>query len=204
MVADAGDPDALESADIGLALAMVVAISDPDGSRRIVQVARRLNPDLHILVRTRYVSEVEKLRALGANEVIPEEFETSLEIVTRLMRVLSVPGNLVAAQLRLLRDEGYRMLRDPALRAAEGRRLSAVLTAGTSQTFMVLPDTAAEGKTIEELRIADDHVAVPAMLREGVPMSPAPPDDPLRAGDTLFLVGAHEDLMRVVDRLEKI
>lgn len=204
MVADAGDPDALESADIGLALAMVVAISDPDGSRRIVQVARRLNPDLHILVRTRYVSEVEKLRALGANEVIPEEFETSLEIVTRLMRVLSVPGNLVAAQLRLLRDEGYRMLRDPALRAAEGRRLSAVLTAGTSQTFMVLPDTAAEGKTIEELRIADDHVAVPAMLREGVPISPAPPDDPLRAGDTLFLVGAHEDLIRVVDRLEKI
>ncbi len=202
MVADAGDPDALESADIATALAMVVAISDPDGSRRIVQVSRRLNPGLHILVRTRYVSEVERLRALGANEVIPEEFETSLEIVTRLMRVLSVPGNLVAAQLRLLRDEGYRMLRDPALRAAEGRRLSAVLTAGTSQTFLVMPDTAADGKTIEELGIADDHVAIPAMLRDGAPISPAPPDNPLRAGDTLFLVGAHEDLLRVVDRLE--
>lgn len=202
ITADAADPEALEDAGVSTALAMVVAISDPDGTRRIVEIARRMHPGLHILVRTRYVSEVEKLRQLGANEVIPEEFETSLEIVTRLMRVLSVPGNLVAAQLRVLRDEGYRMLRDPALRAAEGRRLSAILTAGTSQTFLVLPDSAAEGRTLEELRIVDDHIAVPAMIHDGKPLSPVPEDQPLQAGDTLFLVGAHEDLMRVVDRLE--
>lgn len=203
IVADAADPEVLTSAGIQSALAVVIAISDPDGSRRIVQLARKQNPSVHILVRTRYVSEVERLRELGANEVIPEEFETSLEIVTRLLRVLSVPGNLVAAQLRLLRDEGYRMLRDPALRTAEGRRLSAVLTAGTSQTFLVMPDSPAEGKSIEDLRIADDHIAVPAMLRDGTPISPPKMDEPLRAGDTLFLVGAHEDLLRVVDRLEK-
>lgn len=202
IIADAADPDALSEAGIETALAVVIAISDPDGTRRIVQVCRRMNPNCHILVRTRYVSEVERLRELGANEIIPEEFETSIEIVTRLMRVLAVPGNLVAAQLRILRDEGYRMLRDPALRVAEGRRLSAVLAAGTSQTFLVLPDSVGEGKTIAELGIADDHVTVPAMLREGTPISPAPPDVPLAAGDTLFLVGAHEDLIRVVDRLE--
>src|SRR5687768_4721626 len=125
IVADAADPDALHSAGVEDALVAVIAISDPDGTRRIVHACRSQSPTLHILVRTRYVSEVERLRALGANEVIPEEFETSIEIVTRLMRVLGVPGNLVAAQLRLLRDEGYRMLRDPALRTAEGRRLSA-------------------------------------------------------------------------------
>ena len=161
-----------------------------------------MNRDIRILVRTRYISEVEKLRELGANEVIPEEFETSLEIVTRLLRILSVPGNIVAAQLRILRDEGYRMLRDPALRVAEGRRLSAVLTAGTSQTFLVLPDSKSEGKTLTDLAVVDDHVAVPAMLRDGKPISPAPLNEPLQAGDTLFLVGAHEDLLRVLDRME--
>jgi CPA2 family monovalent cation:H+ antiporter-2 len=204
MIADAADPEALSEAGVETALAVVIAISDPDGTRRIVQVARRMNPNCHILVRTRYVSEVERLRELGANEVIPEEFETSIEIVTRLMRVLAVPGNLVAAQLRILRDEGYRMLRDPALRVAEGRRLSAVLAAGTSQTFLVLPDSLAEGKTITELGIADEHVIVPVMLRDGKPLSPAPVDEPLAAGDTLFLVGAHEDLIRVADRLEQV
>lgn len=202
IVADASDPDALTAAGIQNALAVVIAISDAEGTRRIVQRCRRMNRDVRIVVRTRYISEVEKLRGLGANEVIPEEFETSLEIVTRLLRILSVPGNIVAAQLRILRDEGYKLLRDPALRAAEGRRLSAVLTAGTSQTFLVMPDSKAEGKTLTELAIADDHVAVPAMLRDSQPVSPAPVDDPLQAGDTLFLVGAHEDLLRALDKLE--
>src|SRR5688572_29464488 len=204
MVAEAADPDALHSAGVEQALVAVIAISDPDGTRRIVHACRSQSATLHILVRTRYVSEVERLRALGANEVIPEEFETSIEIVTRLMRVLGVPGNLVAAQLRLLRDEGYRMLRDPALRTAEGRRLSAVLAAGTAQTYLVLPDTAADGKTLDELRIADDHLAVPAILRDGVPMPSPAGDERLRSGDMLFLVGAHEDLVRVTDRLDQI
>jgi monovalent cation:H+ antiporter-2, CPA2 family len=203
IVTDAADPEALHSAGIDQAIAVVIAISDPDGTRRIVHSCRSVNASIHILVRTRYVSEVERLRSLGANEVIPEEFETSIEIVTRLMRLLAVPGNLVAAQLRLLRDEGYKMLRDPALRAAEGRRLSAVLSAGTAQTFLVMPDTFAEGKTLEELGIAEDHIAVPAILRDGVPITSPSHDERIRTGDTLFLVGAHEDLVRVTDRLEE-
>jgi CPA2 family monovalent cation:H+ antiporter-2 len=203
IVADAADADALRSVGIDRALAVVVAISDPDGTRRIVRTCRAENPNLHILVRTRYVSEVERLRELGANEIIPEEFETSLEIVSRLMRVLAVPGNIVAAQLRVLRDEAYRMLRDPAARTAEGRRLSAVLAAGTATTFLVLPDTQADGRTVEEIRISDDHVVVPAILRDGKPITSPPHDFRLQPGDMLFLVGAHEDLLRVIDRLEK-
>ena len=202
VVADAGDPSGLEAAGIGRALAAVIAISDPDGTRRIVRVCRRDNPKLHIIVRTRYISQVEALRELGADEVIPEEFETSVEIVSRLMRLLAVPANVVAAQIRILRDEAYRILRDPAGRAAEGRRLSAMLEAGTSLTFFVLPDTPALGKTLADLGVADARVAVPAMIRRGAPYSPAPTDEPLQAGDTLFLVGAHEDLMNVIARLE--
>jgi CPA2 family monovalent cation:H+ antiporter-2 len=202
IVADSASPEALEAAEIERALAVVVAISDPDGTRRIVRLCRQLNPTVHIIVRTRYVSQVEPLRNLGADEVIPEEFETSLEIISRLMRLLAVPGNVVASQIRILRDEAYRMLRDPGMRAAEGRRLSAMLEAGTSQTFFVLPDTPAEGKTLAELGVSDDHVAVPAMIRAGAPYSPVPTDEPLKPGDTLFLVGAHEDLVKVMSRLE--
>lgn len=202
IVADSASPEALEAAGIGSALAVVIAISDPDGTRRIVRLCRQLSPTVHIIVRTRYVTQVEPLRNLGADEVIPEEFETSLEIISRLMRLLAVPGNVVASQIRILRDEAYRMLRDPGMRAAEGRRLSAMLEAGTSLTFFVLPDTAAEGKTLAELGVSDAHVAVPAMIRAGAPYSPAPTDEPLKPGDTLFLVGSHEDLMKVMSILE--
>ena len=202
IAADAASPEGLEAAGIDRALAAVIAISDPDGTRRIVRMCRQLNPNVHLIVRTRYVSQVETLRELGANEVIPEEFETSVEIVSRLMRLLAVPGNVVAAQLRVLRDEAYQMLRDPSIRAAEGRRLSAALEAGTALTFFVLPDTPAMGKSLTQLGVADGRVAVPAMIRRGAPYSPAPTEEPLEAGDTLFLVGAHEDLMNVMARLE--
>ena len=156
---------------------------------------------MHIIVRTRYVSEVERLRKLGADEVIPEEFETSLEIVERALRVLCVPQNIIANQLRVLRDEGYAMLRDPGSRAST-RRLSALFAGGTSQTYLVLPDTWIEHKRINELKLQQDSVAVAALLREGKALSPLPLDEPLQAGDTMLLVGAHEDLTRAIGRLE--
>ncbi len=201
MVADAGDPQALRVAGVEDAVAVIVAISDADGTRRIVHFCRTISKDVHIIVRTRYVSEVERLRELGANEVIPEEFETSLEIVTRTLGVMGIAQNVVANQLRLLRDEGYRMLRDPAVRATDGRRMSALFAAGTSQTYLVLPDTPVEGKTINDLHLADSGVSVAALLRDGKALSPLPLHEPLRAGDTMLLVGAHEDLTRVVGRL---
>ncbi|HEV8118436.1 MAG TPA: cation:proton antiporter [Thermoanaerobaculia bacterium] len=202
IAADAAGPEGLDAAGVAHARAVVVAISDPDGTRRIVRLCRKESPGAHIIVRTRYVSQVEALKELGANEVIPEEFETSIEIVSRLMRLLAVPGNVAATRILELRDQGYRMMRDPSMRSAEGRRLAAALEAGAAITFFVLPDTPAEGKSLHELRVADDHVTVPAMMRGGAPYSPAPDEEPLRAGDTLFLVGSREDLSRVIDRLE--
>jgi CPA2 family monovalent cation:H+ antiporter-2 len=203
IMADAADPHALHLAAIEDAMAVIVAISDPDGTRRIVRFCRQTNPNVHVIVRTRYIAEVERLRELGADEVIPEEFETSLEIVTRTLRVMCVPQNIVANQIRLLRDEGYRMLRDPAVRATDGRRLSAIFAAGMSQTYLVLPDTFAEGKTIEGLGIVEDGVGVAALLRDGKALSPLPVGEPLQAGDTMLLVGAHEDLGRAINRLER-
>jgi CPA2 family monovalent cation:H+ antiporter-2 len=202
ILADGGDPHALRVGGVENAVAVIIAISDPEGTRRIVRFARTINPDVHIIVRTRYVAEVETLRQLGADEIIPEEFETSLEIVQRTLRVMGIAQNVVANQIRLLRDEGYRMLRDPAVRATDGRRLSALFAAGTSQTYLVLPDTYVDGKTIEELRLAEEGVGVAALLRDGRALSPLPVNEPLQAGDTMLLVGAHEDLARAVARLE--
>jgi CPA2 family monovalent cation:H+ antiporter-2 len=200
--ADATGAEGQIAAGVERALGVVVTIPDPDACRRVVRLARQRNADVRVLVRTRYVKEVEALRGLGADEVIPEEFETSIELVARVLRLLHVPGNVVATQIRLLRDEAYRRLRDPQAKAASGRRLSALVAAGTSELFLILPDTAADGRLLPELDLAAAHVAVPAVLRDGVPHAPPPEDFKLAAGDTLVLVGAHEDLARVLARLE--
>jgi len=116
IVADAASPEGLEAAGIQRAIAVVIAISDPDGTRRIVRLCRHENPDVHIIVRTRYVSQVDPLKKLGADEVIPEEFETSVEIVSRLMNLLAVPGNVIALDADPLRDPSV-LWGDPNRRA---------------------------------------------------------------------------------------
>jgi monovalent cation:H+ antiporter-2, CPA2 family len=201
--ADATGRAGIEAAGIPAARAVVVTIQDPDGARRATRLCRQRNPNARLIVRTRYVSEVDALRQAGADEVIPEEFETSIEIVARLLRTLHIPGNVVATQLRLLRDEGYRRLRDPHAKKAGGRRVSALLAAGTTELFLVLPDTEAEGKLLSELHLDADHIAVPALLRDGEPKAPVPPDHRVEAGDTLLLVGAHEDLAIAIAKLER-
>ncbi|MCL4808046.1 MAG: cation:proton antiporter, partial [Thermoanaerobaculia bacterium] len=133
LLADATSPAALEIAGIARARALVVTVPDPAASRKIVRMARSRNTGVKTIVRTRYIREVDELRRVGADEVIPEEFETSIEIVARLLRSFHVPGNLVATQIRILRDEAYRRLRDPLARPETGRRLSALMAAGTSE-----------------------------------------------------------------------
>ena len=200
--ADATGAEGLEAAGVTRALGVVVTIPDPDAARRVVRLCRQRNPAARVIVRTRYIREVDALRAVGADEVIPEEYETSIELVSRVLHLLHVPGNVIGTQIRILRDEAYRKLRDPQARTAGGRRLSALVAAGTSELFLVMPDTAAEGKTLAALDLSVDHVAVPAILRDGVPHAPPPPDWIVAAGDTIVLVGAHEDLTHAIARLE--
>ena len=175
--ADATGLEGLRAAGVERALAVVVTIPDPDACRRVVRLARTRNPDVRVLVRTRYVKEVETLRALGADEVIPEEFETSIELVARVLRLLHVPGNVVATQIRILRDEAYRRLRDPHSKVERGRRLSALVAAGTSELFLVMPDTAADGRLLRARRRggARRGAGRPARRRSVCPAAREPP-----------------------------
>jgi len=78
--------EVLERIGIQRARMLVFAIASHQDEKRGVAVARHLNKKIHIVARTRYVSDIEELYALGANEVVPEEFETSLEIFARVLR----------------------------------------------------------------------------------------------------------------------
>ena len=76
---DATNSHVLRHMRIEDAKVLVIAISDPFITRRVVQVAKGINPRLHVVVRTRYLRELDELHKLGADDVVPEEFETSIE-----------------------------------------------------------------------------------------------------------------------------
>jgi CPA2 family monovalent cation:H+ antiporter-2 len=108
---DATQEAVLLHAGIQRATVLVVAIPDPAGTERVVELARHLNPKLQIVVRTRYLQEIQRLYGLGADDVIPEEFETSVEIFTRVLIKYMIPRDQIEKLVAEVRMDGYQMFR---------------------------------------------------------------------------------------------
>ncbi|RLA92873.1 MAG: potassium transporter KefB, partial [Deltaproteobacteria bacterium] len=108
---DATQEAVLQHANIKAAKIVVVVINDPTATRRITEIIRRLNPKVHLIVRTRYLQEMKPLYELGADEVIPEEFETSVEIFTRVLTKYFIPRDEIERLVAEARSDGYEMFR---------------------------------------------------------------------------------------------
>ena len=105
---DAAHAGVLEWAGVDRARMLVCVISDPGAVARIVCAARRMNPGLFIAVRVRYAAEIEALRAAGADEVVAEEFEALIELVTRVLSVYMVPFDEIEGYVERVRADGVR------------------------------------------------------------------------------------------------
>ena len=81
----------LLNAHIKTAKIMVIAISDPASSRRALKLAKELNPNIRVIVRTRFMRETDDLIKIGAHIVIPEEFETSIQIFRKVLEQYHIP-----------------------------------------------------------------------------------------------------------------
>lgn len=196
--------DILERCNIARARLVVFTISDPAATRTSVRLTRAMNPEVHIIVRTRLVAEVDGLILLGANEVIPEEFETSIEIFTRVLDHYHIPRNVINAQIQIIRDENYSMLRDVPQTARGLDRVARYLTAGTSDTFLVTDSCRSSGQLLGELDISGKTGAsLIAVVRNEKPFVTPPPEFRVEPGDILVLVGNHASMDRAFQYLSK-
>ncbi len=189
----------LEEVGAERARVLVLAISSPVDERRGVAVARTLNPGLRIIVRTREVAEIEELRRLGADEVIPEEFETSVEIFARVLRVYGVPSNVIEREVQAARADHYEMLR--GLSVAD-LRLDPLLDLGLHRvldTVLVEAGAEAVGESPWSLQLRRRTGAtVVAVVRDGRALHNPDPKFEFRAGDVVVLVGDREALDRAL------
>jgi CPA2 family monovalent cation:H+ antiporter-2 len=179
---------------------LVVAISDPTSSRRAVQLSRRQNRQLHILVRTRYLSEVPELRRLGANAIIPEEFETSVEIFARVLREYEVPQNLILNLVERIREDQYEVLRDlklPSIKVVLPHR--DVLERLEIGSCWIRATSPAVGKTVGELRLRAVTGATLVSVRRGGKLVLNPgPDLRFEADDTAIFIGDKSQVHRAL------
>jgi CPA2 family monovalent cation:H+ antiporter-2 len=187
---DGTSTEILRNLGIAGARLLVVAISDPVSTRRIVSVARHEHPGLRIIVRTRYTAEVDDLKSLGADTVIPEEFETSIEIFANVLQAYRFPDNVILEMAEKIRSDGY-----TALRIVDHPRRHLFETCEwlpeiDIDGYRVPGESRLAGKSIAELRIRQETGATVIAVRRGAGIHTNPgPDFTFNAGDIILFTG---------------
>ncbi|NGZ95768.1 MAG: sodium:proton exchanger [Nitrospira sp. WS110] len=196
---DATNPNVLRHVKIENARVLVVAISDPFMARRAVQVARSLNPKIHIVVRTRYLRELEELHQLGADDVVPEEFETSIEIFALVLRTYNMPQDFVMRKAEQVRREGYALLRRSELPELAHHLRGGTLTDVEVETCRIEEHSPAVGQTLLQLALRPKTGAsIIALTRGGVTESNPSEKTRLFAGDIVVLLGSRDEIQRAM------
>lgn len=192
---DASNEEVLSHAMLRKARALVVAVSDPSSARRIVDAARRMNPLIHIIVRTRYVVEVEPLYALGASEVVAEEYETSIEILARVMGRFLVDHDSIEDYIADVRKDGYGMLRSLDRKHTPAAGLTSMLFGADVATLRVRPGCALDGTSIAESMIRRRTGAIVlAIKRAGDVVTNPDPSWELAPDDAVLVIGTPAQL----------
>ncbi|MCW8812358.1 MAG: cation:proton antiporter [Chlorobium sp.] len=190
---DISREEVLQTARIKTAKVIVVAISDRTISRKVIRLAKQMNKEIFVLIRTRFVEEIEDLTGLGADAVIPEEFETSIQIFRRVLLQYHIPLNVVMQQVNMLRGESYKWLRSEKSSSNVFSHLDEILAAGIAESFYLNEENINTGKTLAELNIrAKTNATVLAIIREGKTISNPAAGEKLLSGDTLVISGTHK------------
>lgn len=200
---DGSSDEILTHANINRARIIVIAISDAASSRRIAAQARRMNPGIHVIVRTRYILEMEPLYKLGVNEVIPEEFETSIEILSRVLRKYLLTHDEIERCVSEVRGDSYEMFRSMSHRHSQAVGISGFLTGAELGTFRVGSTSPLVGHSLRDGILRDRSGATLLMIKRGSNVIPNP--DPvweLRENDIVLILGTPEQLAAAASLFE--
>ena len=195
---DATHEAVLQHANINSAKVVVVAISDPAATRRITETLRRLNPDAYIIARTRYLSEMKPLYGLGADEVIPEEFETSIEIFTRVLTKYLIPSNEIEGFITEIRSDGYEMLRSITSEHPSFSDLKLHIPDIEISALRVGEQSSVVGRTVAHVGFRSEYGVTLLAVRRDSQVLPNPGGDvQIFAGDVLVVLGQPEKIAGV-------
>jgi len=196
---DATQEAVFQHADILDAKIVVVAINDPAATRGITETARRLNPNVYLIVRTRYFQEMTPLYELGANDVIPEEFETSVEIFNRVLAKYLVPRDTIEKFAAEVRSDGYEMFRSLARETASFADLKVQVPDIEISALRIDQRAPIAGRSLGQTELRKKYGVTVLALRRGAEVVSNPDVDmPFYAEDILFAVGSSEKIAGVM------
>jgi CPA2 family monovalent cation:H+ antiporter-2 len=198
---DAARLKSLMAAGLARASAVVVTYHDTPSALKILQVVRAHAPHVPVVVRTVDDADLDRLRAAGATEVVPEAIEGSLMLASHALALVGVPMRRVIRITRDARDARYGLLRgyfhgadDDTVEEREQARLASVTLPAAAPCL---------GQSLADQALHAVGVHVVSVRRASGPVQAGDEGLVLSAGDTLVLSGLPEALALAEDKLTK-
>lgn len=189
---DSARRETLIAAGLHRASALAVTFDDTHSALRILHEVRQLAPRLPILVRTAHEADIERLRAAGATEVVPEIVEGSLMLASHALALVGVPLARVLRRVQRVRESRYALLKG-FFHGADDTGTDEIEQAAMHLRAVTIPQgSPSVGRALGELRLGEARVTT--VVRRSHRMVDPPSDVTVEAGDTLVLSGTLEQI----------
>ncbi|WP_341225369.1 cation:proton antiporter [uncultured Arcticibacterium sp.] len=191
---DATQDHILEAVHLSTARAVVIAISDNFGTQTIIKNIRSQSDSLFLVVRTRYVKETSELLALGADDVIPEEFETSIQIFAHILQNFLVPESDIEQLVEKVRADNYQLFKGELKRPKTYRpnnladfNITCLRMSADSNKFL--------GEPLDELHLRFEYgINILGIKRKNEMLESIQPTEVLKQGDILYIQGSQSQI----------
>lgn len=188
---DATNDPVLRKAMVHTAEMVIVSVGNLITSMSVTEHIRAMNKHAHIIVRTRHVTDIEDLYRLGANQVIPEEFETAIDFFERILGKYLIPRMDIERAIARTREDNYGIFRDKnkvggysLLKDIPDIEIAAVKVEETSLFA---------GKTIAETALRKTCGVTMVAIRDGDKIIPNPePSTTINGNNIVYLLGKPE------------
>lgn len=200
---DATSEEALGHAHLDTARALVILINDAEAAKRVIVTARRVAPEVPILIRARYLGEREALMNLGARDVVAVEVEGAVEILSRLLRWLEAPRNVIEENIRTVRAEtqtSERKMTFPRSALSDHRGLAELKI----ESVLIREGSQGSGASPVQLRLRSRTGALVVAVRRNHELLNQPdPTVPFAPDDVVYLVGTSEAIRDAIAELTR-
>jgi CPA2 family monovalent cation:H+ antiporter-2 len=192
---NAANESVLKELKINSAKCIVIATNTYESTYQTVDSARRLNPEIHIIVRTRYVKNVDELYDLGADEVIPEEFETSIVMFSKVMDYYNNDVDEILETIENLRSDNYDTFRCVSPEEITAK-LSERLTDLNVESIYVTKE-----KQLDEYNFNEFNLTVTSIIRDNKTLVGFGPKFPLEVDDLILFTGKPENIEKFISKM---
>ena len=194
---DAARRESLVAAGIYRASAIVITYASTPSALKVLHLVHELAPTLPVIVRAHDDTDLDRLKAAGATEVVPELMEGSLMLASHALVLLGVPLRRVVHRVQTAREERYASLRGYFHGASDSSEEADLVRL---HSVTLGEGAAAIGKSLGELNL-DDTGAEVASIRRGMGRMEVAPQTMLAPDDVVVVRGPAEAVSRAESRL---